>query len=512
MIRGPARLAVLLLAAVCAAWAVASLWWPFQSDHGVYAWMADVVLQGGMPYRDAWDVKGPTALVPSLAAQLLTGRTTWGIRALDLLMVGATAAAIYRILAAWTSRSPAAITALLWILLYASVGFAGTAQPDGFWSMLLLLGVTPWLRERRVGPVALVLVGAVIAGLTLLKPIYLAFAILPVIGVVMPAPADRRVPRDLGLLAAGYGAACVIVVGGLAAGGAFDPFIDAYISFNVAKNSGGLAAHLLSSLSDGIVAQPLWIILLAAAVAGAVALHSIHPRAAVMLGAWIVAALITIHLQRPFYAYRLHLISPALAVLAGFGLARAAQAGGASRVLAAALACGVALIVGRAPAAQAAHWAWHVPGPGSRTALLERSRFLSTTGAGERRLVQTFASGTDPDDRVYAFRHPAVYFLADREAASRLSIYAAFGAGAPAGYVERHRDELAQDLESAPPRMIALPDDDTVQHPCLGCFEPLSGMPESASRLAPRYRLLRRADGFVVFIQADSLPTEPRLP
>jgi hypothetical protein len=163
----------------------------------------------------------------------------------------------------------------------------------------------------------------------------------------------------------------------------------------------------------------------------------------------------------------------------------------------------VTAIVGRAPLAQAARWAWYYPGPGDGAQLLERFAFLSTTGAGERRLAETVASESEPGDRIYAFRHPSIYFLTGRPAASRLSIMAAFGAGAPAPYVERHLAELARDLEAAPPRLLALPDDGRAGAPCLGCFDPLSRLPATAARLEPRYRLFQRSDGFVVFLRTD---------
>ena len=45
-----------LLAALAA---VVSLWWPYGWDQGAMAWVGDTIVDGGMPYRDAWDVKGP---------------------------------------------------------------------------------------------------------------------------------------------------------------------------------------------------------------------------------------------------------------------------------------------------------------------------------------------------------------------------------------------------------------------------------------------------------------------
>ena len=57
-----------------------------RSGRAVPEWqlVGDVIVRGGMPYRDAFDVKGPLSFYPSAFVQLVTGRTWWGIRAFDL--------------------------------------------------------------------------------------------------------------------------------------------------------------------------------------------------------------------------------------------------------------------------------------------------------------------------------------------------------------------------------------------------------------------------------------------
>ena len=70
--------------AIVAAWAITYPTWPFGWDHGAFAWVGDVIARGGMPYRDAFDVKGPLSFYPSALVQLVAGRNWWGIRAFDL--------------------------------------------------------------------------------------------------------------------------------------------------------------------------------------------------------------------------------------------------------------------------------------------------------------------------------------------------------------------------------------------------------------------------------------------
>ena len=52
----PILYALLALAIV---WAFASLSFPFGWDQGIFAWVGSTIVDGGLPYRDAWDIKGP---------------------------------------------------------------------------------------------------------------------------------------------------------------------------------------------------------------------------------------------------------------------------------------------------------------------------------------------------------------------------------------------------------------------------------------------------------------------
>ena len=482
------------LALVAGVWAAASLRWPFQADHGVYAWIGDVVLHGGMPYRDAWDVKGPAALLPSLIAQVVFGRNMWGLRVLDLIMVSLAAVSIFRILRRWCGPTGAMLPALCWVLVYASVGFTATAQPDGFWAMLLLASVVPLTAGALPSARATAMAGACIAGLALLKPIYLAFLVLPILANTPARPGERFRYHSLAWLAAGFALPVAATLVWLQAGGALGAFFDAYISFNAAKNSAHLLRTFVSAVTDGMAADPVWLMLVAAAAAGSLLIRTEAPRATRVLGAWIVIGLIVVHLQRPYNIYRPHIVSPPVVLLAGYAFARAVLAGGAGRAMAYAFGAAIVFLVARPPLVAAL-----APRP---------YQVLSSTAEGLDRVVDLTTRNTRPGEPIFAFRHPAIYFLAERPAVSRISIRAATGAGAPPRYITAHLAELGRALSDAMPRLIILPDPGTSAEACLGCFEPLSAMPETAATLAPRYRLLQRADGIAVFMRRDSL--EPR--
>src|SRR5712691_6347835 len=54
-------------------------------DQGIYAAVADVMLRGGMPYRDAWDFKPPGIFVIYAATRAVLGSGQWAIRLVEVL-------------------------------------------------------------------------------------------------------------------------------------------------------------------------------------------------------------------------------------------------------------------------------------------------------------------------------------------------------------------------------------------------------------------------------------------
>lgn len=67
-----------------------TLFYPYGRDQGIFAYVGAVWRRGGLPYRDAWDVKLPAIY----AVYAWVGGAEWGPRALDLVAAAATALAL----------------------------------------------------------------------------------------------------------------------------------------------------------------------------------------------------------------------------------------------------------------------------------------------------------------------------------------------------------------------------------------------------------------------------------
>ena len=496
---------------IAAAWAVAYLSWPFGWDHGAFAWVGDVIARGGMPYRDAFDVKGPLSFYPSALVQLVAGRNWWGIRLFDLMLVVPSAVLVGRVAARFAGRATGIGAALLWVLAYANTGFMNTAQPDGWvaWGMLLaaaplLLGAGEFSRRHAA------MIGAGAALAALLKPHYAAFLLLP---LVLAALDERRAERARLAIAAAAGFAVPIVawLGIAAASGSLGAFLEAVIRFNSEKNSAGLLAALSESLSYGFLEDPVVLLGLPLAAAGIPAVARLDRRAALLLGAWLVLSLPLILFQRPYYPYRLHIVSPVIAMLAAGALSSFPVPDGATRrpgtgeLLAGALLLLGLVTLGRHPAGEIARWLRFASGATSGAEYYARYRSWMATAGDERAAATFIADSTPAGARVFAWNHPAVAFLGRRPAAGRFLIETPVSARLEAGLRARYLDSLRGALTAAPPDVVVTEDTLGLEGSCLACLPPYEAIGPAGRELAAPYRLRFRAGPIVVFaLPADS--------
>src|SRR3989442_3117155 len=120
-----ANAALGLLAAVLL---LPSLFYPLARDQGVFAYVGALILKGGWPYRDVWEVKPPGIYYTYAAIIGCSGRSMGGVRACDLIAAVATVlllgVALRRVVAAEAAR----LAGLLYAALYLRLGFWGLAQ------------------------------------------------------------------------------------------------------------------------------------------------------------------------------------------------------------------------------------------------------------------------------------------------------------------------------------------------------------------------------------------------
>lgn len=495
------------LAAIALLWAAASLSWPFGFDQGAFAWVGDVILRGGVPYLDAFDVKGPMSFLPSAAVMAAAGRNWWGIRVFDLMLVSGVAITIVQLGRRYSSRAIAVAAAVLWVLSYANAGYQFTAQPDGWMLWLLLFALAPLcagqapLRRRY-----LVLAGVAAGLAAMLKPFYAVFLVIP---LVLSWRSGRETGHRLapaGLVLAAALAPIAALLGWLALHHAVPAFWEAYIRFNLAKNAQALSGAASEALSYGLVREAFVLLFLPLAVAGVAALRTQHPRAALVWGLWLAFALPLVLVQRPYYPYRLLILSPVLAILAtaAFG-AMAASAKAAPSFRAVGTVFGLALlslsgiVLARFPLGEGMRWVKLVSGRLSSDDYYARYHQLSGTALDERLVSRQLAAVSSPGDMVLAWNYPAVAVLANRRLLPRLSIDTPTEPTLPDQVREPYLDELRATLDRTPPDFVIVEDRLGRDGACLSCLPPFSQLGASGEALAAPYKRVFRSGALVMY-------------
>ncbi|HSJ14817.1 MAG TPA: glycosyltransferase family 39 protein [Longimicrobiales bacterium] len=523
----PVFLGLAALAVLCA---LITLTWPPGFDHGLYAWVADVVVRGGMPYRDAWDMHGP--LVPYVFAvpQLLFGRQFWAVRLLDLIVLAAATVALYRLVRLLCGAPVARWTALLFTLFYFSLGFDDIAQPDGWVAFVLLVVVERLLRRPGVPPARELLLFGLVVGLgALVKPFFAAFASLPLLYVVGQTRAARPLLMSTALVAAGAIAPPLVMIGWLAASGALSAFTEVHLRYALgvyAVKSGSLVYTRAFGVARFLGGFPVVALALPAVLVGAVVVLRLRPVATLLL-AWLAIAVGVVALQDKFWTYHWLIAVPPLAVLGAIGIGRslgfdrgalhsvskmdsasASSAAASPRttdggaMLALALLALIVVHVSIQPARATLRGVRYAVGLYPSPRYLASFELGSFSPLGYREAARWISANTDPEAQLAMYTRTAgVAYLSERETAFRLGGWrfpVTHGAGRPAWH--RYRAEYLRDLERTRPEIVLVQEED----PQLAALPPaamplLSDFPELAAFLEANYDRAHAAGTLAVF-------------
>jgi len=313
--------------------AVGSLFYPLGRDQGIFAWVADQILAGGVPFRDAWDQKGPATHYSYALIQLVSGRGSWGVRAFDLLAVLATQWVIVALVRPRAGWFAALTSALIFGGLHYRLNDWNTAQPDAWGGMLALAAVAVLARPlRKVSTGAVGGVGAVVAelaagaliGVATLYKVTLAVMLLPPLIYALARAHSNRRQMIARALAIGVGFALTLALGlaCLAAQGGLEAFLEIQWTFNRLVH-GGYAHPFLAHLQHmHMLAQVTGLYLPLLAAGAATALMWRRDRALVLvLWTAIGAGLLALIAQRQYFLYHAAPMFGPLAALAGIGAA-----------------------------------------------------------------------------------------------------------------------------------------------------------------------------------------------
>lgn len=309
--------------AVLAVWAATYITWPFSNDQGNLAWVGDVILSGGMPYRDAWDVKGPAAHLTFAFIQTLFGRNEWGVRVFDLGMLATCAVCLRSIAREYAGTGAIRWSIILFLLWYASLNHHNTAQPDAWAAVMVTGAVALMLTRSRLSPVSGAAAGALISICALIKPTYLLFSVLPVLDGLchLRSEGTGRVIRFWIASVVGLAVPIALCVWWFGARGALDEWIAVHLHWIPSSYTQVQAAwlnrgqYLFAFFTTGQFAPAMPLV-----VGGLYVVRQQSGRDVLMLICWTLVAACGVLIQGQFYPYHWHPIYPPLALLAGIGL------------------------------------------------------------------------------------------------------------------------------------------------------------------------------------------------
>jgi hypothetical protein len=304
-------------------WAAMYITWPFSNDQGNLAWVGDVILSGGMPYRDAWDVKGPAAHLAFALIQTLFGRNEWGVRVFDLAMLAICSVCLRSIAREYAGTGAIRWSIILFLLWYASLNHHNTAQPDAWAAVMVTGAVALMLTRTRLSPGSGAAAGALISICAPIKPTYLLFFALPVLDGLCHVRADGvgRVIRFWVASVVGLAVPIALCVWWFAARGALDDWIAVHFYWIPSSYTQVQAAwlnrgqYLLAFLTTGQFAPAVPLV-----VGGLYLVRQQSGRDVLMLVCWVVVAACGVLIQGQFYPYHWHPVYPPLALLGGIGL------------------------------------------------------------------------------------------------------------------------------------------------------------------------------------------------
>ncbi len=462
------RIAIAILLVLVALYAAMSLRWPFNWDHGIFAWIAETIVHGGLPYRDAWDVKGPLTFYTVALVRVVTGKGMWGLRLFDLLAVGCAALAAARVVSRVGGPGTGRYAALFLVLLYGGTGYWDTAQPDGWAALVLLLAFGPLLSSGPTAPAAAYRAGAACGVAALYKPLFGAFLLIPLLYVMLSS--EQRVAlrlRQAVLVGVSCAVPLALCAAWFAAHGALGTMVDTYIRYNLeqaafpAVTAVSAGRRFLWRLGVTRVVPPA---LLAGAI-GIAAVFRSDRRTAILLVVWLGLGLWAVWTQHRFWSlYQWHVAFVPLAVVAWIGVGRLWHAsligpfGVALRVGVALLGLVLLVRVAQRPLRDELRWLDLVRGrmTADQYDAPYASEPLSWSVPQARAVARYVEAHTAPTDPVLVWSDPTVNWLTGRPGVGRLIFHNAFDTDHPTPHREAYRAELLRDLERRAPRLVVI--------------------------------------------------------
>lgn len=501
----------------------------FGRDQSIYAMVADTLLSGGMPYRDAWDFKPPGIFVVYALAQAIFGKTMLAPRLLEVAgLLLSILAFQYLAKTFFGDRRIGLIGGALAALIHAQLEFWHTGQPETFGGYLTIAALVLTVADvpRRRAWMAWAGVGVLFGMAFLLKPPLGGGAI--VCAAYLARREHARTGRTLsGLLpfvTAGAASALPIVACGLwfKARGAWDALSWTMFQFTPGYTKLGWTSKSAPEMFYWGL-EELFFRFSALVAFGCIAAAVQRPRhLREREGLFLILGVVSVHLagiamQGKFFQYHYAATLPLVAFIGGLGLYklwRRCLGAGLGGVLAFFAFVIVATSMRIAVRDLGSFWDRSLLRLGylTRTGsvhsreVLDRELYrVADYDLDENRAIALELARRVPEDApvfVWGFE-PGIYWLADRKPASR---YIYDVAQRVSWDRERARRELMADLNARPPAAIVVQHGDRftwVTGDDFDSAQALAGYAPLRDLIDTRYALATSVGDFDLYLPLD---------
>lgn len=500
----------------------------FGRDQGIYAMVADGILEGQLPYRDRWDFKPPGIFFVYATAFGLFGKSMIAPRLLEVALVLGAALGLRRLGGVlFDNRTAGIMGAACYALIHAQMDFWHSGQPESFAGPLtvfaLVLAVGDWPKRRWI--FAYLGIGFLFGCAFLLKPPFGGGAIVCAYYLCSQRRADGRswwsalLPlRWIGLSSVIPIAACWLWFS--ARGGhsalvwTLFEFAPGYTALSWKGHEAG--SMFFQTMSEGFFGLSSLLAL------GTVALASIHPRAdrereALLLLLGVLGfQFVGIAIQGKFFQYHFGASLPLLGLMAGQGyykLWRRLGPGSPSSVLA----YGAFMVIAatmKLPVDDTPEGFWkrsviraqYLLSGGrsiSREELDERLHYVAGYNLSvARQVAHEITHLTGPNDPIYIWGfEPIIYWLSERSPSSS----AIYNVPQRASWqADKAWSRLWSDLKARPPQLIAIQSLDVIPHVTgnpLDSADSLPTFPAFESYIHEHYEQVKTIDRFSLWVR-----------
>jgi len=456
-----ARVAVLAVAAAAfVAFRAPFLSLPLERDEGEYAYIAQRMLLGEVPYRDAFDQKPPGVFVAYLVAFSLFGQTVEGIHLFMYLWTIATCGLLFALVRRIVGPLAAAFSVLIFAVASADPRLTGNAANTEIFMVLpLVASLYGAIRAREAdagGAGWWCAAGALAALACWFKQVALSNALFVWL-LALWGPGARSgggwCDALRSSLALALGALLVLAPGLIAVAwvGAWRPFLDAVVLHNLDYSGrvswlGGANALWFQTKIQAPSQGALWLL---AGLGWLVAARRMRATAW-LFGGWFAASAVGVATGLYFRTHYFIQALPALAALGGTfcGWAAMRWLGGARGAMALVGVAGLVLATVLPP------WVANRPILRQRsTDAISRMVYGTPPFAESREIADFIERNSQPDDRVFIVgSEPQILFYARRRSASRYIFFYPLTGEFP-DVLERQR-QVADEVAANPPRFI----------------------------------------------------------